>query len=194
MRKILFVILVLGIVGASAAGTFADFSDIEVSADNMFKIGKWRDGTVKIDVHPGSCPNPINVESGGVLPVAILGTEDWPVYELDPTSVRIWRIDNGNYIGGVKPIWHSYEDTAIPFYPTLGGDCCHEYSPPFDDIDDLNVKFNKTELITDLMLYQIPHNTTTNLRVTVNDLFGNTLEGKDCVKILHGWGKCKNDK
>jgi len=43
MRKILLVILALGIVSVVAAGTFADFSDIEVSTGNTFETGSSED-------------------------------------------------------------------------------------------------------------------------------------------------------
>ena len=35
--------------------------------------------TISIDIKPGSCPNPLNSNSQGVLPVALLGTEDFDV-------------------------------------------------------------------------------------------------------------------
>ena len=42
-----------------------------------------------VDIKPGSCPNPINVKSKGVLPTEILGTEDFDVTMVDPASVRL---------------------------------------------------------------------------------------------------------
>ncbi|MCK4527876.1 hypothetical protein KAW18_10935 [candidate division WOR-3 bacterium] len=189
--RILAVLLVMGVLSAFAgAGTIADFLDTEVSTGNTFETGKWCDGIIKIDVKPGSCPNPINVKSGGnVLQIAILGTVDFPVDDLDPESVRVWwRNDNGDYIGGnVKPIHHSYEDTATPFYPTPGGeDCCHNKTG--DGFDDLNVQFNKQALVDDLELDALADKTTIYLRVTVDalDEEGNvvdTLVGGDCVRI-----------
>ena len=44
---------------------------------------------VGIDIKPGSCPNPLNVKSKGVLPVAILGSEDVNVLEIVPTSIEL---------------------------------------------------------------------------------------------------------
>lgn len=174
---------------AAGAGTIADFTDIEVSTGNTFETGQWRDGMVKIDIKSGSCPNPINVKSGGkVLQIAILGTSAFPVDDLDPESVRVWRIDNGKYIGGgVEPLKHSYEDTATPFYPTPGEDiCCHDLAG--DGIVDLNVQFDKQALVDDLELDALADNTTIYLRVTVDalDEEGNvvdTLVGGDCVRI-----------
>lgn len=43
---------------------------------------------VPIDIKPQSCPNPINVKSRGVLPVAILGTAEFDVTTIDPASIR----------------------------------------------------------------------------------------------------------
>ena len=186
-RKLIFLaIWMIGVAAmAAGAGTIADFSDIEVSTGNTFETGQWRDGTVKIDVKPGSCPNPINVKSGGVLNIAILGTSAFPVDDLVPESVRVWRNVNGDYIGGnVEPLRHSYGDTATPFYPTPGEDiCCHDSAG--DGIVDLNVQFDKQALIDDLELKEIADDTTRYLRVTVLDDKGNELEGKNCVLILN---------
>jgi hypothetical protein len=44
---------------------------------------------VPVDIKPGSCPNPINTKSKGVLPVTIAGTEDFDVTMIDPASVRL---------------------------------------------------------------------------------------------------------
>jgi hypothetical protein len=60
---------------------------------------------VAVDIKPGSCPNPLNVKSKGVLPVAILGTEDFDVNQIDIASIRL---------EGVAPIRSSYEDVATP--------------------------------------------------------------------------------
>jgi len=45
--------------------------------------------TVALDIKPTSCPNPLNTKSNGVLPVAILGTEDFDVYDVDPVTVTL---------------------------------------------------------------------------------------------------------
>ena len=55
---------------------------------------------VEIDIKPGSCPNSWNRESNGVLPVAILGTEDFDVTQIDVSSVTISRGDGtGGSVG-----------------------------------------------------------------------------------------------
>ena len=44
---------------------------------------------VTVDIRPGSCRNPVNVDSRGVLPVAVAGAEDFDVAHIDPTSIRL---------------------------------------------------------------------------------------------------------
>jgi hypothetical protein len=45
--------------------------------------------TVEIDIKPGSYPNSINPKSRGVIPVAILTTEDFDAKEVDPSTVAL---------------------------------------------------------------------------------------------------------
>ena len=43
---------------------------------------------VEIDIKPGSYPNSINLKSKGVVPVAVLKTEDFDAETVDPTTVE----------------------------------------------------------------------------------------------------------
>jgi hypothetical protein len=45
-------------------------------------------GTVLIDIKPGSDPNSVNPRSNGVIPVAVLTTEDFDAATIDPDSVQ----------------------------------------------------------------------------------------------------------
>ncbi|MGD2176616.1 MAG: hypothetical protein PVG71_02225 [Anaerolineae bacterium] len=93
-----------------------------------------------VDIKPGSCPNPLNVGKGGVLPVAILGTEEFDVSQIDPASVRL---------EGVAPLRWAWEDVATPFEPIDGKwDCfshCNEEGP--DGYGDLTLKFDAQEVV-----------------------------------------------
>ncbi len=77
--------------------------------------------SVAVDIKPGSCPNPLNVESKGMLPVAILGSEDFDVTDIDIAPTRL---------AGVPPIRSSLEDVAGP----VVGDPVAYWS--FDDVGD----------------------------------------------------------
>jgi len=65
---------------------------------------------VAIDIKPGSCPNPLNLKSKGKLPVAVLGSEDFDVNDIDPASIRLKYGD----AEGVAAIRSNLEDVASP--------------------------------------------------------------------------------
>ena len=70
---------------------------------------------VAVDIRPGSCPNPLNCKSKGVLPVAILGTAELDVTSIDPVTVRL---------AGAYPLRFELEDVATPFTPLTGKQDC----------------------------------------------------------------------
>jgi len=67
--------------------------------------------TVAVDIKPGSCPNPLNLDSPGSIPVAIVGMDSFDVTMVDPASVKL---------EGVAPLRYSYEDVCAAFYPLTG--------------------------------------------------------------------------
>ncbi|MFW6186237.1 MAG: LamG-like jellyroll fold domain-containing protein, partial [Halobacteriota archaeon] len=92
-----------------------------------------------VDIKPGSCPNPLNLKSKGVLPVAILGTEDFDVSDIDPVTVKL---------EGVAPLRWSYEDVSTPYEGELCG--CNDLNG--DGYTDLSLKFDVKELVESLEL------------------------------------------
>jgi hypothetical protein len=98
---------------------------------------------VAVDIKPGSCPNPLNVRERGVLPVAILGTEDFDASQIDPASVEL---------EGVSPLRWAWEDVATPVEPFLGkSDCCTDCSDEGPGgYSDLTLKFKAQELVAAL--------------------------------------------
>jgi len=82
---------------------------------------------VSIDIKPQTCPNRLNTKSRGVLPIAILGSDDYDITTIDPTSIRL---------AGVEPLRSSYEDVATPIAD--GNDCTKNGS---DGLLDLTLKF-----------------------------------------------------
>lgn len=132
-----------------------------------------------IDIKPGSCPNPINTNSKGVLPVAVLGTEDFDVTTIDPTTIRLFRqgID-----GEVSPLRWAYEDVATPFEGQLCD--CHDLDG--DGYLDLTLKFNTQELVETLSLEgEVGNTITLILKGNLKEEFGGRLiSGVDCVLIL----------
>jgi hypothetical protein len=126
---------------------------------------------VAIDIKPGSCPNPLNVNSKGVLPVTILGSEDIDVFNIDPASIRL---------EGVAPISSSYEDVATPVLDSEDECECTTEGP--DGYLDLTLKFETHEIVAaiggasdgDLLL----------LILTGEYVDETQIVGMDCVIII----------
>ena len=136
--------------------------------------------TVYVDIKPGSCPNPLNKKSKGVLPVAVLGTEDFDVMTIDPSTIQLSR--EGFEDVGVVPIRWSYEDVATPFT----GELCDCHDLDGDGILDLTLKFSTQALVKKLDLcpldgLTIPLIITGNLKVEEG---GTPIEGEDCIWVL----------
>jgi hypothetical protein len=130
---------------------------------------------VSIDIKPGSCPNPLNIKSKGVLPVAILGTEDFDVTTIDPASVSL---------EGVAPIRWAIEDVATPYEEDLEGcDDCYELVG--DGYDDLTLKFESQEVVTALGEVEDGDCLLLELTGNLQDEFGgNPIGGEDFVLVL----------
>jgi len=128
---------------------------------------------VALDIKPQSCPNPVNVKSQGVLPVAILGTFDFDVTQVDLASVRL---------EDVAPLRSNVEDVATPFDSSMAnGDCldCTDEGP--DGFQDLTLKFNAQEVLAALGEVSDGDCLVLQLTGTLND--GTPIVGEDVVKI-----------
>jgi hypothetical protein len=136
-----------------------------------------------LDIKPGSCPNPFNRKSQGVLPVAVLGTIDFDVTTIDVSTVRLARADG---VGGeVAPLEgppgpHSvFEDVATPFE---GEPCdCHDLGA--DGYLDLSMKFSSQEVVAALELDDVPGGMELELVVTGSLLSGTPFTGPDCIVL-----------
>lgn len=114
---------------------------------------------VPVDVHPTSCPNPINVGSNGLVPAAILGTAVKSVQDINPLHEEGWEkgiqmvfppyyTPLADFPEGwtkrivVQAVKVRYEDVATPFGAPV--ECDNEYSCTEngpDGIEDLTLKF-----------------------------------------------------
>jgi hypothetical protein len=130
---------------------------------------------VPFDVKPQSCPNPLNVASKGVLPVAIVSTDEFDATQVDPATVRL---------EGVAPLRWSVEDVATPFDPYSVSDenClgCTTEGP--DGIYDLTLKFKRQEVIE--ALGDVYNRQCRLVRITGQTFGGELIVGEDVVVIL----------
>lgn len=96
-----------------------------------------------VDVHPTSCPNPVNRNGNGVYPAAVLGTADYDISTLVPESIvlKVKGVD-----GEVPPIRFALEDVATPFDGVVDSEnpdrmACTTEGP--DGFVDLTLKYDR---------------------------------------------------
>jgi len=134
---------------------------------------------VEIDIKPRSCPNPLNVKSKGVLPVVILGSEDFDVNTIDIASIGL---------AGVAPIRSSYEDAATP---VTDGNECECSTAGADGYLDLTLKFENEEIVK--ALGEVTDGEEWVLTLT-GALYDETpIEGADCIVVISKKGKGRNE-
>jgi hypothetical protein len=150
---------------------------------------------VSIDVKPQSCPNPFNMKKKGVLPVAILGTDEFDVADVNTASIKLLLLYEDPMVEiEVEPIADKadYNDVSTPFEQV--GDCnCAETGP--DGFTDLVVYFDAQELAAAIEDFEVATGITLldteDLPLVVTaELWGNTdpdtydIGGYDCIRIL----------
>ena len=124
---------------------------------------------ISLDIKPGSCPNPVNVKSKGILPVAILGTEEFEVSTIDPASI---------FLNSVPAIRSSYEDVAGPVANRNECECTTD-GP--DGFMDLTLKFRTQEIVE--ALGEVNHGDVLTLSLTGVLDDETPIEGTDCIVI-----------
>ena len=130
------------------------------------------DGAVSVDIKPGGCPNRLNVKSRGVVPVAVLGTDDFYVTDLDPASIRL---------EGVSPVRSSIEDVTGPAYPVSDEATCGDAEEP-DGFPDLVLKFRTRALVN--ILGDVNDGERRLLKLTSTLFDGTPVRGEDVVLIV----------
>ncbi len=137
---------------------------------------------VPLDIKPQSCPNPLNCNEKGVLSVAILGTADFDVTQVDPASVQL---------EGVSALRSALEDVATAFEPFTGKqECsfdCNDFGP--DGLLDLTLKFDTQDVLAAIGIDPDDDKACLVLTLTGNLLDGTPIVGEDVVRIL-----CKKKK
>ena len=81
--------------------------------DNFVITGIPTTVEVTIDIKPGSYPNSINLKSRGKVPVAILTTDDFDAYDVDPVSCEFagayplrWNMEDVDHDGDYDMLFH----------------------------------------------------------------------------------------
>ena len=125
---------------------------------------------VTIDIKPGSFPNSINLGSGGVTPVAILGSASLDVNDIDTDTLRLGT-------AGVKTVGKT--DRTLCSVQDVSGDFSFDLQGLPDGFDDLVCHFVTMEIV--------PEAGDTEAKLAGNLLAeagGTPIEGTDTVNIV----------
>lgn len=127
-----------------------------------------------IDIHPGSCPNPLSLRAKGVLPVSINGSETFDVNEIEISTVTL---------EGVSPIIHSIADVSTRFDVNL-----EEPLDPYscntleeDGFKDMILQFDYEELRS--VLGELERGEVFTLEIKGELKNGTAFSGKDIVVV-----------
>lgn len=148
------------LLGSPILASKLRFSGKALESDRLFSVSEiqaygYELVTGEVDIKPGSYPNPVNVKAKGVLPVAVLGSDDLDVADIDPATVEL---------AGVSPIRWSYED--------VDGD---------GDID-LSLKFDNLAIAA--ALGPVADGDVVELEVTAWFLDGSQFVGSDDIWVI----------
>ena len=128
---------------------------------------------VAIDIKPQSCPNPLNVNSKGVLPVGLLGGT------VDLTQVDLTTIA----LAGVGHVHVSavLGDVARPFRGTFTGNCL-DCTTGFDGVPDLLFLFRTQKVVQ--ALGAVSDGQCVTVKLTGKLKNGTPFEAEDVVRII----------
>jgi hypothetical protein len=150
-----------------------DYNDVNFTVSGAISDKAQQKIKVPIDIKPTSCPNPINVGREGLLPVAILGTANFDVTDIDPASITL---------AGVQPLRSAIEDVATPFTgQLLTRLSCSTLGP--DGRLDLTLKFDSEAVLKGLGLFTDGAVVKVPLSGVLKD--GTEIEGEDIVFIVN---------
>lgn len=137
-----------------------------------------------LDIKPGSCPNPLNPRSRGLVAAAVLGSDTFDVAQIDGDTLKLTRTDG---IGeAVRPTARRHrsagaiEDVAAPF----GTTSCDCHGLAGDGIDDLVIRFSTPEMIRALHLSSLEPGTSVMLTIRGRLLDATPFEASDCIVIV----------
>jgi hypothetical protein len=160
------------------AGDFGCTIETGTFCSNVTCDGSAEALPVYVDMRPGQCPNKLRVDAPFSIPVAILGTADFSVIDVDPTTVRLTREGMATE---VSPLSWNFTDVGTPFMGSL----CDCHALGMDGFQDLRLRFRISDVVTILNLGPLAGSQVA-LTVTGNLTTGEEVGGADCVLVIAG--------
>ena len=126
---------------------------------------------VYVDIDPRKCPNIVNARSNAVLFVAILGTDEFDVSEIDPASIRL---------AGVEPFRTAHKDKDVAA-PKSDTEECACTTAGRDGFPDLTLKFKTKDIVN--AIGDVDNGEVLILGLTGLLYDSTPFEGEDCILI-----------
>ena len=164
-------VLAVALISLSFLGNVSWSADYQTSSVPPTQI-------VPVDIKPGLCPNPLEVSKGGVVSVAILGTDSLDVKQIRLDSVRLEEIPpQGSFVGDVASPhkYYAWKSRGKKLKP----DFCTDKGP--DGKLDLVLQFDKKELLR--VLGKVRDGDVRVVRIHAWHKSGAPLVGQDVVVI-----------
>lgn len=159
-------------VSCEAGYTGTPALDSTVEPNRLSGILEWAEFTVSrpvlpmaVDIKPGSAVNPVNLSSRGVIPVAIMGSADFDVNQIDVSSIRLEGIAPVRTVIGDLGLEESEDGAAVG-----------------DGFADLKLKFKTAQLAA--VLTGAARNDRVELTLTAQLLDGTQVQGSDTIRVL----------
>ncbi|MHC4266512.1 MAG: hypothetical protein ACYSUK_11365 [Planctomycetota bacterium] len=129
---------------------------------------------ITLDVKPESCPNPLNLNSKGILSAAILGSKEFDVNTIDVNTILL---------NETSPVRISLEDVAAPVTDANDCNCVNAGS---DGYIDLNLGFKNQRIVDRLFEESSDYDKgqVLGLQLKGKLLDGRYIVGSDCVVLI----------
>ena len=160
------------------AGDFGCTIESGTFCDNVVCDGSAEALQIYVDIRPGECPNKLRVEAPFAIPVAVLGTAEFSVLDVDPSTIRLTR---EGMAAEVSPLSWNLTDVGTPFMGSL----CDCHTLGMDGFQDLRLRFGIEDVATILNLAPLAGSQVA-LKVTGNLTTGEEIGGSDCVLVISG--------
>ena len=131
---------------------------------------------VAVDIRPGLCPNHLRLDSPLTVPIAVIGTMEFDVKNIDPSSLRLSR---DGMTGQCEPASWGYADVAVPIIGSSPE--CNE--PRGDGLDDLALEFSIPDLVAALGL-EADLGESVALVLSGTIVTGQGIEGRDFLVVV----------
>lgn len=137
-----------------------------------------------MDIRPGACPNSFNPYSHGVLPVALVGADDFDVGLVDVATLRLTRADGvGESVAPNEGPQGPHTQISDVSEPSTGEPCaCKKLES--DGIPDLVAKFKTDALVSAMRLDEFSPGALVELVLTGELQDGTPFSARDCVRFV----------